>query len=210
MDNTLLSAASGRLYLKWLRQTGQLPLHRWAYISWQVALYIIGVVNFPRLMSRLTTYVAGTSESEAWRMSEAWFDATLRHAIAPGGRQQINWHKEQGHLIAIVSAATPYAVKPVAEALGFGDAFLATELEVIGGAFTGRILEPACFGPGKVIRTQRYADARQIDLTASYFYSDSASDLPLLEVVGHPVAVNPNRRLARIAKRRGWTVMNFY
>lgn len=210
MDNTLLTTASGRLYLKWLRQTSQLPLHRWAYISLQVALYIIGVVNFPRLMSRLMIYATGSSEAEAWRMSGVWFETMLRHAIAPGGRNQIAWHKQQGHHVAIVSAATPYAVKPVAEALDLGNAFLATELEVVDGRFTGRLQQPACFGMGKVLLTRAYADARQIDLKSSYFYTDSASDLPLLDVVGYPVAVNPNRKLARIAANRGWPVMKFY
>lgn len=210
MDKTLLTASSGWLYLKWLWQTRQLPLHQWIHIAWQVALYIIGAIDFPRLMSRLMIRVAGSSESEAWRMSKAWFETALRHAIAPGGPERIAFHKQQGHHVAIVSAATPYAVKPIAEALGLGDAFLATELEVIGGCFTGKVLQPACFGPGKVARTRGYAEAQGIDLAASYFYSDSASDLPLLDAVGRPVAVNPSSKLARIAKKRGWPILKFY
>lgn len=210
MDKTLLTASSGWLYLIWLWQTRQLPIHQWITISRQVALYIIGVIDFPRLMSRLTILVAGSSESEAWRMSKSWFERSLRHAVAPGGLQQIALHKRQGHHVAIVSAATPYAVKPVAEVLGLGEAFLATELEVVGGHFTGRVIEPACFGTGKVARTRSYAESHQIDLSMSYFYSDSASDIPLLEAVGHPIAVNPSRKLAQIAKRRGWPVMEFY
>jgi HAD superfamily hydrolase (TIGR01490 family) len=210
MDNTLLTAASGRLYLKWLRQTGQLPLHRWAYISAQVGLYIVGLVDFPRLMSRLMVYAAGSDEAEAWRMSDEWFDAILRHHIAPGGREQVGWHLAEGHHVAIISAATPYAVKPVAEALGLGERYVATELEVQNGRFTGRVVEPACYGDGKVTRGLRYAEQHGLDLRQSYFYSDSASDLPLLEAVGNPVAVNPNRKLARIAARQGWPVMKFY
>jgi putative phosphoserine phosphatase/1-acylglycerol-3-phosphate O-acyltransferase len=210
MDNTLLSAASGRLYLKWLRQTGQLPLHRWAYITGQVGLYITGLTDFPRLMSRLMVYAAGADETEAWRMSEAWFEAMLRHYIAPGGRDRIEWHRQQGHQVAIVSAATPYAVRPVAEALGLGESYVATELEVQNGSFTGRVIEPACYGDGKVARSLRYAQAHGIELRESYFYSDSASDMPLLEAVGHPVAVNPHRKLAKIAAERGWPVMKFY
>jgi len=210
MDNTLLSASSGRLYLKWLRQTGQLPLRRWAYISGQVALYITGIVRFPAMMSRVMVYGAGADEAEAWRMSVDWFDNMLRYYIAEGGRKQIDWHKNQGHTVVIVSASTPYAVKPVADALGLEHAFLATELEVVDGRFTGRVVEPACYGDGKVARTIAYARAHGIDLGRSYFYSDSASDLPLLEAVGHPVAVNPNRKLASIAKSRNWPVMKFY
>lgn len=210
MDNTLLSAASGRLYLKWLRQTGQLPLHRWAYISGQVGLYIIGATDFPKLISRLMVYAGGTGEADAWRMSEAWYDGMLRHYVADGGRERIGWHRDQGHHVAIVSASTPYAVKPVAAALDLGEAYIATELEVSDGLFTGRLVEPACYGAGKVTRTLVYAAQHGIDLAKSYFYSDSASDLPLLEAVGHPVAVNPNRKLAKIAAERGWPVMRFY
>ncbi len=210
MDNTLLSAASGRLYLKWLRQTNQLPLHRWAYISAQVALYVVGLVDFPRLMARLTLYAGGTDEAEAWRMSAAWFETMLRYYISDAGRQRIGWHQDQGHHISIVSASTPYAVKPVAQALGLEEAFIATELEVLEGRFTGKVFEPACYGPGKVERALSYAATHGIDLQKSYFYSDSASDLPLLEAVAYPVAVNPSRKLARIAAERGWPVMKFY
>ena len=210
MDNTLLSAASGRLYLKWLRQTGQLPLHRWAYITGQVGLYITGVIDFPRLMSRLMVYAAGANEAEAWRMSEQWYESMLRHYIAPAARERVEWHVAQGHHVAIVSAATPYAVKPVAEALGLGERYLATELEVQNGSFTGRVIEPACYGDGKVTRALMYAAQHGLDLGCSYFYSDSASDLPLLEAVGNPVAVNPSRKLARIAAERRWPVMKFY
>lgn len=210
MDNTLLSAASGRLYLKWLRRTGQLPLHRWAYITGQVGLYVTGLTDFPRLMSRLMVYAAGSDEAEAWRMSEQWFDGMLRHYIAPGGRERIAWHLERGHHVAIVSAATPYAVKPVSAALGLGECYLATELEVQNGSFTGGVVEPACYGAGKVTRTLVYAERHGIDLGKSYFYSDSASDLPLLEAVGRPVAVNPSRKLRGIAGERGWPVMKFY
>ena len=210
MDNTLLSASSGRLYLKWLRETGQLPLHRWAYISGQVGLYIIGATDFPKLMSRLMVYAAGSDEAEAWRMSEAWFQSMLRHHIAPKGIERIAWHRQQGHHIVIISAATPYAVKPVAEALGPDIAYLATELETQNGRFTGGLREPACYGEGKVALANLYAAEHGVDLSQSYFYSDSASDMPLLEAVGHPVAVNPSRKLARIAAERNWPVMKFY
>jgi len=210
MDNTLLSAASGRLYLKWLRQTGQMPLYRWAYVSGQVGLYLMGVTDFPRLISRLMVYVGGTDDAEAWRMSEVWFETMLRHYISDGGREKVQWHKEQGHHVAIVSASTPYAVRPVAADLDLGQSFIATELEVREGCLTGWVVEPACYGAGKVTRTLAYAATHGIDLRRSYFYSDSASDLPLLEAVGHPVAVNPHRKLRQIALERRWPILAFY
>jgi len=162
------------------------------------------------MMSRLMVLSAGSSEAEAWRMSNEWFQAMLRHYIAPGARERVAWHRAQGHQVAIVSASTPYAVHPVAQALDLGEAYLSTRLEVIDGRFTGRVIAPACYDEGKLILARDYAARHGIDLAQSYFYSDSHRDLPLLEAVGHPVAVNPNRRLARLAAARGWPVMCFY
>ena len=193
MDNTVLRSSSGRLYLRYLRSSGYLPWTRWAVITGQVALYVTGLIDFPHLMARLMTQVAGAEEAETWRISEAWFRDMLRDHITEGARERIAWHRGQGHHVALVSASTPYAVAPVARDLGLADAYLATNLEVVAGRFTGRVVEPACYGPGKLAMTQEYAARLGLTLAQSYFYSDSQSDLPLLEAVGHPVAVNPNR-----------------
>ncbi len=210
MDRTLLRDSSGRLYLKYLRQTGRLSFRQWVVIMYQVSRYLLGLTDFPRLMARLTAAVAGAEEAAAWQLSREWFDAMLRHYIADGARQQVRWHQAQGHHVAIVSAATPFAVAPVADGLGLQGRYLATRLEIVGGRFTGRCVEPVCFGRGKVLLTTAYAAEHGLDLQRSYFYSDSHDDLPLLEAVGHPVVVNPSRKLVRVAKERGWPVMMFY
>ncbi|MCX7706621.1 MAG: HAD-IB family hydrolase [Anaerolineae bacterium] len=210
MDRTLLRDSSGRLYLKYLRATNRLSLRQWLVITYNVARYLLGLVEFPQLMGWLTARVGGADESEAWRLSRAWFDAMLRHYIADEARRRVRWHQEQGHHVAIVSAATPFAVAPVAHSLGLGDSYLATRLEIVAGRFTGRLVEPVCFGEGKLLLARAYAAEHGLDLRHSYFYSDSHDDLPLLEAVGHPVAVNPSRKLARIAKDRGWPGMFFY
>lgn len=210
MDRTLLRDSSGRLYLKYLRATNRLSLSQWLVITYGVARYLLGLVEFPQLMGWLTAQVVGADEAEAWQLSQAWFEAMLRHYIADGARKQVRWHQEQGHHVAIVSAATPFAVAPVARSLGLGDSYLATRLETIAGRFTGRLVEPVCFGKGKLLLARAYAAQHGLDLRQSYFYSDSHDDLPLLEAVGNPVAVNPSRKLARIAKERGWPVMLFY
>ena len=86
--------------------------------------------------------------------------------------------------MAIVSASTPYAVSPVAHDLGLGDDYLATRLEVVSGRFTGGVIEPPCYGAGKVTLARAYSAQHNLDLAASYFYTDSHHDLPLLEVGG--------------------------
>jgi len=209
MDYTVLCGSSGKLFLKWLRETGRLPLRQSVAVAGWVGLYITGIVNFPSLISRVMLHAAGADDAATWQMSEIWFDEVVAHRISPQARARVESHREQGHHVAIVSAATAYAVKPISEALGVGDAYIATELEVVDGRLTGAVRQPACYGPGKVLKTRAYAAAMGIDLAASYFYSDSISDLPLLEAVGHPVAVNPDRRLRKLASTRGWPIETF-
>jgi putative phosphoserine phosphatase/1-acylglycerol-3-phosphate O-acyltransferase len=85
---------------------------------------------------------------------------------------------------------------------------VASELEVEAGAFTGRP-RALCFGRHKVALAERWAAAHGVDLARSYFYSDSFNDLPLLERVGSPITVNPDGRLSRLAKQRGWPIMRW-
>lgn len=210
MDNTVLRGSSGRLYLQYLRRKGLLSWPRWFAITGQVGLYVAGLTSFPQLMARLMTQVAGADEAEAWRISAAWFDEMLRDYIAPAARERISWHRQQGHRVVIVSASTPYAISPVAHDLGLGNDYLATRLEVISGRFTGRLIEPPCYGAGKVTLARAYSMQHNLDLAVSYFYTDSHHDLPLLEAVGHPVAVNPNRKLEEIAAKQRWHVDRFY
>jgi putative phosphoserine phosphatase / 1-acylglycerol-3-phosphate O-acyltransferase len=210
MDNTILRGSSGRLYLQYLRRKGLLSWPRWLAITGQVGLYVVGLTSFPQLMARLMTQVAGADEAEAWRISAAWFDEMLREYIAPAARERIIWHRQQGHRVVIVSASTPYAVSPVAHDLGLGNDYLATRLEVTSGRFTGGLIEPPCYGAGKVALVRAYSAQNALDLGESYFYSDSHHDLPLLEAVGHPVAVNPSRKLMAIALKRRWALERFY
>jgi putative phosphoserine phosphatase/1-acylglycerol-3-phosphate O-acyltransferase len=209
MDYTVLRGSSGMLYLRYLLQTRRLSWLRWAGIITQMGLYVTGVRDFPQTMGHLMAQVASRGEAEAWAISSEWFEAMLRHYITDRARIQVEWHRHQGHQPVLISAATTYAVQPVAAALGLGDAYLSTVLEVTDGRFTGR-LRTVCYGAAKLELARRYAVGRGLDLGQSYFYTDSHHDLPLLEAVGHPVTVNPDRALARIAAQRGWPVVRFY
>jgi HAD superfamily hydrolase (TIGR01490 family) len=210
MDLTLLDQSSGLLYFRYLRQQRLLSRRETALVFWWIVQYKLALLDFPHLIARLMAIVKGGREADTMSQTETWFKEMVAPHITEGGRQRIQEHQRQGHLAVIVSGATPYVVGPLARHLGLGDNYLCTRLEVRDGRFTGRIVEPACYGPGKVIWVERFAAERRVDLTKSYFYTDSYSDLPLLERVGHPVAVNPDRRLRRHARRRGWPIVQFY
>jgi hypothetical protein len=107
-----------------------------------------------------------------------------------------------------LSTSPTYVTQPIAETLGIEEV-MSTRFEVDGGHFTGRLIGPACVGVGKVHWAEDLGARRQVDLGQSWFYTDSYTDMPMLERVGHRVVVNPDPRLKRIAKRRGWPVQDW-
>lgn len=119
----------------------------------------------------------------------------------------IDLHRALGRRVFIVSSSPEEVVRPLAERLGDVEV-IATKAKVEDGKYTGE-LEFYCYGAGKAEMIRRVADEQLIDLTGSYAYSDSITDLPMLEAVGNPVAVNPDRELRREAERRGWKIRDF-
>jgi HAD superfamily hydrolase (TIGR01490 family) len=117
-------------------------------------------------------------------------------------------HRAAGRVVALVSASPEEIVQPLGEFLGV-DRTLATRAKVDEeGRYTGEV-DFYCAGPFKPVAMAALADELDLDLSASYAYSDSATDAPMLEAVGHPVAVNPDRVLARLAREREWEVLSF-
>jgi HAD superfamily hydrolase (TIGR01490 family) len=114
-------------------------------------------------------------------------------------------HRSAGDFIAIVTGATRYVAEPLARELGI-ECVVCTELEVENGRFTGRPVDPLCYGDGKLALARRAGEKFGFGLSDATFYSDSITDLPLLAAVGVPVAVNPDARLLRAARRRSWKI----
>lgn len=117
-------------------------------------------------------------------------------------------HQDAGRPVYICTAASSEIAEILASILSF-DGAIGTVPEVVDGHYTGRIVQPFTYREGKAEAMQALAGREGIDLAKSYAYSDSESDLPMLRAVGHPVAVNPDRALARVAKEEGWQVMTF-
>ena len=116
-------------------------------------------------------------------------------------------HRALGRKVFLVSSAVEEVVRPLAERLGDVDV-LATRVKIEDGRYTGE-LEFYCFRENKAVAIREVAEREGIDLAGSYAYSDSATDTPMLEAVGHPIAVNPDRELRREAERRGWQIRDF-
>jgi len=135
--------------------------------------------------------------------------AAILPRVYPQMLDEVYAHQDAGRATFIVSAAGNGVVEPLAAVLGM-DGGIGTRYEVgEDGTFTGRFDGPFVYGPGKVEAMEAFATEHGIDLAASYAYSDSISDLPMLRAVGHPVVVNPDPPLAEIAREEGWQTMRF-
>jgi HAD superfamily hydrolase (TIGR01490 family) len=120
----------------------------------------------------------------------------------------IDLHHEAGRDTYIVSASPVEIVDRLAKQVGMTGG-IGTVAEIVDGSYTGDLAEPFCYGEGKAVAISKLAGERGYDLALCYAYSDSVSDLPMLELVGHPVAVNPDRALESIAYDRGWPIVEF-
>ncbi|REK19711.1 MAG: HAD-IB family hydrolase, partial [Actinobacteria bacterium] len=128
--------------------------------------------------------------------------------VRPESKKLLKMHKEAGRDTWIVSASPTVVVEPLAVSLGMTGG-LGTRGEVVDGHYTGKLDGPFMYGTGKAVAIEKIASDRGYDLERCYAYSDSISDLPMMELVGHPVAVNPDGALDRIAHERGWPVVIF-
>lgn len=156
---------------------------------------------------RILAAVTGRRREELTALNDDILPRLLA-SVRPETRRVVERHHELGRDTYIVSAAPVEIVDPLASALGMTGA-IATESEVVEGTYTGRLLSDFCYGAGKVNRVRRLADEKGYDLRLCYAYSDSRSDLPLLELVGHPVAVNPDATLRRTARANNWPIVRF-
>ncbi|MGJ8563781.1 MAG: HAD-IB family hydrolase [Alphaproteobacteria bacterium] len=167
-----------------------------------------GRMGFSGLMLGSAKLMKGISEDSHIEFGEELYEKHIARKVYPETRSLIELHLKKGHTVAIISSATPYQVTPTARDLGI-EHVLCSNYEVEDGVFTGNIIRPLCFGEGKVIAAETLAEQEGTDLDQSYFYSDSDDDIELLERVGHPRPLNPNRKLTKIAKSKGWPTLSF-
>ena len=166
----------------------------------------LGRSDYHQLLESTVRGLVGMSEAEMKELGERAFSRRIRPIIYQEGRRLIDTHKSLGHDVVIVTSASRYQVEPIARELSV-DQIYCTELEVRNGLITGNVTP--CYGPGKKKAAEVHTAFRQADLADAYFYTDSCEDLPLLDEVGRPVAVNAKMSLARIASTRRWPQLVF-
>jgi HAD superfamily hydrolase (TIGR01490 family) len=211
LDKTLMAGSSGMQFARVATRhgvVGRRQLASWGVEHLRYRLRGTTDERTAEVLKVARELISGVPARELERMNPEVMAAILPR-VYPQMLDEVHAHQDAGRATFIVSAAGNGVVEPLAAVLGM-DGGIGTRYEVDSeGAFTGRFEGPFVYGPGKVEAMEAFAADHGIDLDASYAYSDSLSDLPMLEAVGHPVVVNPDPALAEIARREGWQTKRF-
>lgn len=205
LDRTLIKGFSAKNFFQTRLLSGRMTAQEIVAQFAGGLIYAVGNGNFAGLAAMGAQGVKGVEERVFIEVSEEVYLKNLADAIYPESRALVAAHLAKGHTVAIVSAATPYQVDPIARDLGI-EHVMCTRMEVYQGKFTGRIIEPACWGEGKAHAARQLAERFKLDLSKSYFYTDSAEDLPLLEIVGNPRPMNADAKLSALAFQNDWPI----
>ena len=211
LDRTLMAGSSGMHFGRAAYRSGMVSrrqMARWAIDHLRFRLRGSTDADTEELVKQLEDLLAGVPERRLKRMVPDLLAGILPR-IYPQMIDEVRGHQDEGRPTFIVSAAGDGIVSLLAGVLDM-EGGIGTRYEVDReGRFTGRVSGELVYRQGKVAPMRRFAADHGVDLDSSWAYSDSASDLPMLELVGKPVVVNPDAELARIAKERGWRVMRF-
>ena len=212
LDDTILNASSGALFYRYLRQTGAMSRFfrpsAMARAVLAMARWRLGLSDVNQAMAAAASIAGGIEVEPFWQLIQQWFDEMVVHTIRDEARAALAAHRAQGHLPVICSASSQFSVLPVARHLGIAHT-LYTEWLAADGCLTGELRFPLVYGSGKLHWARLWAEQLAVDLASSTFYSDHHSDSPLMEAVGHAVAVNPGRKLARLAQANGWAIVQW-
>jgi len=206
IDHTLIAGDSGVLYMRYLLRRGLVRRRDLVAPLYYTILHRLNRLDIDALFARYTAWVRGVTHSELVSLCADWYAAMVRPLIYPRMIELLREHQRAGHVVAILSSATNYVAEPLGHELAI-DHLLVNRLEVTDGRLTGDAQRPLCYGAGKLYWARRFVADHDVDLRASYFYSDSITDLPVLELVGRPHAVNPDRLLRRVARARDWPIV---
>jgi HAD superfamily hydrolase (TIGR01490 family) len=211
LDKTVIAKASVVAFGSPLYKEGLISRRTILRGLWGQLVYLhLGAdeVRIARMRTSVLALTKGWEQERVRSIVEEALESVVAPIVYAEALELLRTHRAAGRLVVIVSASPEEIVGPLAHYLGVDEAIASRAQIDDDGRYTGTMAFDA-FGGAKVEAMRDLARRRGVDLAASYAYSDSATDVPMLEAVGHPVAVNPDRELTRVAAERGWEVRVF-
>lgn len=209
LDNTLLAGDSDYLWGCFLSEKGLVDkdLYEQANLRFYEQ-YKQGTLDIHEFLNFALTPLAENDFDRLQEFHAEFMASHVREIMTETGQARIDQHREQGDFIVIITATNSFVTGPIAQAFGV-DHLIATEPEIVDGQYTGKASGTPCFQHGKITKLNEWLEQTGKNLDGSYFYSDSHNDLPLLEQVTYPVAVDPDDQLKAIAQKKGWKIESF-
>ncbi len=208
LDNTLLSGDSDYEWGQFLVSKGLVDSASYEAANQRFyEQYKQGVLDIHEFSAFSFKPLSERNMAELADLHREFMAMVIQPLMSPAALALVDKHRAQGHTLMIITATNSFITRPIAQAFGIPH-LLATEPKIVNGHYTQYIDGTPCFQGGKVTRLQDWLQGRDETLTGSYFYSDSRNDLPLLEMVDNPIAVDPDATLTQIAQERGWPIMS--
>ena len=210
LDNTLLAGDSDYLWGMFLAEQGEVDAESYEQTNRKFYDdYKEGKLDIFKFLAFSLEPLTRLSSERLAALHKQYMQQIIQPLIQPAAIELVDQHRKQGDTLLIITATNSFITRPIAKAFGI-DELLATEPEVIEGRYTGKVDGIPCYQEGKVVRLIEWLSKRELDLEDSWFYSDSHNDLPLLNRVTHPIAVNPDDTLRQEAEANGWKIIDLH
>jgi HAD superfamily hydrolase (TIGR01490 family) len=208
LDNTLIGGDSDHLWGQFVCEQGMVDGASFAEENERFYRdYQVGNLDIDAYLRFALAPLRGRSLTELAALHNIFMRSKIEPIMLPRAIELIADHREQGHHILVITATNDFITRPIAGALGIDD-ILACEAEIINGQYTGEPIGIPSYHEGKVTRLNCWLTEHHAQIDGAYFYSDSHNDLPLLEMVDNPVAVDPDDKLLRRAQDAGWPIIS--
>ncbi|MBF8221371.1 histidinol-phosphatase [Halomonas sp. 328] len=208
LDNTLLSIDSDHAWGEFLLEQGAVdPVSYREANDRFLRDYENGTLDMAAFLEVALKPLAENTPEQLAAWHQQFMASKIEPHILPKGEELLARHRSRGDTLLIITATNRFITGPIAERLGV-DELIAVEPEVLDGRYTGKVSGVPSYREGKVVRLEAWLEDKEFGLEDAWFYSDSHNDLPLLEKVEHPVAVDPDETLRTEAERRGWRIIS--
>lgn len=207
LDNTLIRGDSDHAWGEFLVAEGLVDAEVYEEANDRFYQeYLDGSLDILNYLSFALQPLAAHDEATLHKLRARFVEERIQPIMLDKARELLDHHRQQGHYLLIITATNRFVTQPIADLLGVDD-LIATEAEMKNGRYTGQVAGIPSFQNGKVTRLQHWLEDRETLKRETWFYSDSHNDIPLLEQVNHPVAVDPDPKLAAVARERDWPIL---